>query len=383
MTSKQQTIIFDLPSHLISLIFSFIPELRATRIQVCTHWLGILPANKEEIVFNPPLKSKRPFHYELYISRSLLRFSCCSIHLNAKWNSAIIPGLIRALRMGLKSIVMLDLTGVRLDQEATADLVPLLCTCSGLKTLNLQHTAVDASFSTALQSALPCWPLLSSLNLSGAITAMNGDLTRLLLSWPLDADSHCCNPMLTSLSLSWLPLGGHVLATVLAHLPALQHIDFSACLIDSDGGPLLAAALPACPSLRSLRLDGNPLGPAAAEAVAAAAAAGCPGLEELSLCGCGLRDAGAAAVAAHAARLPALTALNVARNNLTPLAIAGVAAALGSPETERTAAGDGPTNRPSGRQRRVDARGNIRRRAGEGTAAAAPPPGPGGVIVIM
>ena len=114
-------IILDLPSHLICFIYSFVPELRASHVRVCNLFLQILTSRNEEVHLFAPLRPQTSFRdneFALeYAARFLLRFSLCRIHFHGQWNSAALPPLIHAIRSGLNSIVMLDVSGGMLDSS--------------------------------------------------------------------------------------------------------------------------------------------------------------------------------------------------------------------------------------------------------------------------
>ena len=140
---------------------------------------------------------------------------------------------------------MLDVSGGMLDSSPGTELLPLLSSSTALTSLNLRNCALDASFSRSLRNALLQWPALATLDLTGAIPHQDDDLAHLAFDWPVPPAPRyaIATPRgLTSLSLSWMPLGGRALAAILLRAPALRVLEARACLADSAAGLDLAEA---------------------------------------------------------------------------------------------------------------------------------------------
>lgn len=170
------------------------------------------------------------------------------------------------------------------------------------------------------------------------------------------ADRIAASPgVVTGLWLKRNPLGTAGLAAVadLAAAPgAPSTVDLVQTGLDAVTLRRLVAAVMAGRRVARLFLSGNPLGPAAADALATLVATG--GLSELYVSAAGLGDAGAAGLAAglraadHQGCRPGLRRLSVASNGISPTAAVALIAAAADAGVETLDLGRVPAAGPLG-----------------------------------
>lgn len=133
---------------------------------------------------------------------------------------------------------------------------------------------------------------------------------------------------ITELRLGSTQLGSEGVSALAAcaHISTLRHVDLRRIRLGNGDAEALTAFASATPALRALELMGNPLTPAALAAIARHDL--WRELEELSLQGCSLDDEGLALVLRHPRRL---RALNVKSNKLTDAAVDVIAKADTAP----------------------------------------------------
>ena len=160
----------------------------------------------------------------------------------------------------------------RWSSQGLAALAPGVAASSALRLLNLERKGITPAGCASLAAALAAAP------------HGGGQLEEVLLGQN--------------------DVGAEGVAALLAALrPSLRELDLSACALEGAAGAApLAAALRqgSLPRLRSLRLNGNTLGPAAAAELAPALSDAACSLEALHVQRCGF-DSGAAAALAAAA----------------------------------------------------------------------------------
>jgi hypothetical protein len=171
--------------------------------------------------------------------------------------------------------------------------------------LDLAHNQLGPAGAAALAAALPGLPQLTTLRLSGNPFETAGVVA---LAPALPATLR-----VLELGCRMGDAGAAALGPFLPRLRALTHVDFSNNGLTDAG---LRDLLPNLPeTLRELQLDGNPFGPAGAEAIAAAFPR-LRGVQLLSLKACALRDAGMQDLAPALRALPELTELRLQYNDI-------------------------------------------------------------------
>lgn len=189
-------------------------------------------------------------------------------------NDADLVPLVPVLS-GMHGLHELVLAGNEIGPAGMAMLAGSLQGMGELKTLDLSGNSLHGGGITPLAGALEKLPQLEALHLLGASLAA-ADIGRL-------GAALRSAPRLQSLALSFNRLSGCSAADWLALLGAagLESLRLNGCAMDSADMVPLAAALKACPTLKTLNLTGND---AQMPEDARALAAGLAGLPHLETC---------------------------------------------------------------------------------------------------
>ena len=198
----------------------------------------------------------------------------------------------------------------------------------GPSVLRCRYNNMSAKCSGRLAEMLHAIPALQELDLSEN-PLLGADISPVALALP------AC-PQLRTLVLQGLgfkPEGSRRLAYAIVQLPALTSLDLRGNRLGSptgnEGWSRLVAALPRCPRLQNLHLGDNLLMAQGGVALAGVLPS-CTRLESLNLCKNSLRGPGAAALADVLPACSTITALDLCGNELGDIGARNLAADLSS-----------------------------------------------------
>lgn len=271
--------------------------------------------------------------------------------------SELLCGLEQGLDGGLRNnLTRLALTNSNLVIELAEGLSHLLRACRALTHLSLNDNALGDHGIELMSNSLWGCRQLEHLDLSGNFMQDEGAKTL--------ADG-LAGPVFTCAKLKTLKLcgmeirdaGAIDLLRAASRIGSLQELDLDCNRIEGAIRPAFSQALSKCTALTSLSLNCNKLGTPGLQALADGAIAagalrclflgrhvitadgaaqlervlaGCP-VRELSLHVCWIGDEQLCVLAAALRMCPTLTALNLAKNNISILGAAALAAALTEP----------------------------------------------------